>query len=202
MTWWDSTRLYYPILLWWTFRWFPEFSLFTVATGNMPVHVSSYTWAGISFGHRLGNHGDMFASMRWYLSVFRTVLPAHPPATLPGVQSTDAGLRLPVGPSRVAGGFGWGYTGSGLGLPAFRFGWRLHQLPRGTGWFKGMRCLVSVWWCGMMPSGSSRAFFWLPGVGSTSFPVDSWFTFPFLSKTCSYCCHFPLRLYAFFLLLW
>lgn len=76
--------------------------------------VSSYTWAGISFGHKLGDYGYMFTFMRWCLSVFRAVLR--------GVQSMDMGLRLPT--ESRAGGHGGGHNGGrGLGLPAYKVRW-------------------------------------------------------------------------------
>lgn len=62
------------------FRWFLDFNFFTVTTGNILVHVSSYTWAGISFGHKLKDCEYMFTFMRRCLSVFRAVPPACPPA--------------------------------------------------------------------------------------------------------------------------
>lgn len=190
--WWDSTRPYYPILLWRTFWWFPEF--------HSCYREHSYT----CFFIHMGRH--FFGAQTWepwgHVHLSEKV-PQHFQSSSPSTSTSHAAWGPEHGRRAQAagesqprgGGCGWGYKG--LGLPAFRFAWWLHQLPRGQGGLNESRSLVWVWWCRAMPSGSSHAFFWYLRGGGCSFPLYSWFTFPLLSKTCLYCCPFFFRFYAF-----
>lgn len=139
---------------------------------NILIHVSSYTWSGISCGYRLGNHGDM---------------PQHFQSSSPSISTSHAALgpehrhrAQAAGESQPCGRWLWVrlQRPSALAFLLLGLGGDCTNFPGEQGGLNESRSLIWVWWCRTMPSGSSRVFFWLPEGGALFlFIHDSHFLF-------------------------